>query len=550
MTTIQAAGRLLASDATNRILRYLLLPYGEPGRTSAGLVTASKGSVTVPEDVSTLVANDEHDYKQPRSKFLSVTETDKGLEAEVRVLDTRAGDDLLAEAAAGVKAGMSVEIENPVIRAGRLLAGKLSGAGHVVRPAFPSALLTASDAGEDVGEGAAGRAEEAAAEAQAQELREALAPHMSEETAALLDQALGQALAELDEDEPNEETEEPPMPKPVTASRPAAGGRILRASAQDGPGEKPAGGAVRQLAASLSGLQGAADSGPEALHAALSPITQADAFDVTTVPDYVGELYQGRQYFQRYAPLVSQGTLTSATSIGWRFKDGMTPEVFDYAGNLAEVTSKHVEMEPVNVKAARLAGGNKVDRIYTDLPDAGAMAAYLRESQDDYLKKIDLKVLNHILANNTESVVPELPASYTGPRGWAKLLHGARVLLDHALPTYAIVGSDLWFEMGLTTQDQKLEYLSTQLGLEEGQAENFKLVGAPYSATNLNGKVLVGTQGGTTLEQLPGGPVRVNALGIANGSVDHGVFGYYKLWTPDPRYVVSVVDTATLPVKA
>lgn len=547
MTTLKAAGRLLASDAGNRILRYLLLPYGEPGRTSAGLVTASKGSVTIPQDVTTLVANEEHDFKQPRSKFLSVEETDQGLEATVQVLETRAGDDLLVEAAAGVKSGMSVEIENPVIRAGKLVAGLLSGAGHVVRPAFPSAMLTAADTGEETpAEDQGEDPEDPTPEEQAQDLREALAPHLDAETAALLDQVLEQALAEVSADEEsNNENEEPPVAKTVTASRPAAAGRVLTASHQDAKPEPAPGEALRTLSAALVGLQGAADSGPQALHAALAPITQADAFDATTVPDYVGELYQGRQYFQRYAPLVSQGTLTSAQSIGWRFKDGKTPQVFDYAGNLAEVTSTDVEMEQVQVKAERLAGGNKIDRIYTDLPDGGAMAAYLRESQDDYLKKIDLKVLNHILANNTTTALPTLPAFYSGPIGWAKLLHGARVLLDHALPTYAIVGSDLWFEMGLTTQDQKLEYLSTQLGLEEGQAENFKLVGAPYSATNLNGKVLVGTQGGTTLEQLPGGPVRVNTIGIANGSVDHGVFGYYKLWTPDPRYVVSVTDGAS-----
>lgn len=550
MTTIRAAGRLLASDAGNRILRYLLLPYGEPGRTSAGLVTASKGSVTIPEDVTQLVANDEHDYKQPRSKFLEVTETERGLEASVEVLPTRAGDDLLAEAAAGVKSGISVEIENPVIKAGKLLAGLLTGAGHVVRPAFASALLTAADTEPEAeADDDQDQDDAESAEAQAKELREALAPHLTEETAAVLDQVLDQALAEIAHEE--QEEQEPPMPKPITASRPAAAGPSLTASQGPGEGNPPTRSAMDQLTASLVNLQGAADSGPTALQAALNPITQADAFDATTVPDYVGELYRGRQYFQRYAPLVSQKELKAAVSIGWRFKDGKTPQVFDYAGDLAEVQSTDVEMEAVSVKSQRLAGGNKVDRIYTDLPDAGAMDAYLRESQDDYLRKIDLKTLNHILANNTETLAPTIPAFYEGPVGWAKLLHGARVLLDHALPTYAIVGSDLWFEMGLTTQDQKLEYLSTQLGLEEGQAENFKLVGAPYSATALNGKVLVGTQGGTTLEQLPGGPVRVNALGISTGSIDHGVFGYYKLWTPDPRYIVSVVDelTPALPVE-
>jgi hypothetical protein len=224
----------------------------------------------------------------------------------------------------------------------------------------------------------------------------------------------------------------------------------------------------------------------------------------------------------------------------------MTPTVDDYAGDLGAVPSNPVELESVEMAAKRLAGGHTLDRVYTDLPDAGAMAAYLRESQDDYLRKIDARVLDHLgtfaQGNHTETVAPAAPAFYSGSEGWLKLIHGARVLLDQALPTYAIVGSDLWFEMGLTSADQRLEYLSTQLGLEEGQLDKFKLVGAPYSATSMNGKVIVGAAGGTTLEQLPGGPVRVNTVGIASGSIDHGVFGYYKLWTPDKRYVVSVVD--------
>jgi len=521
MTTIQTAGTLLASDVAGRVLRYLLLPFGQPGNTSAGVVTASAGVVALPADPSTLVANNEHDYKQPLGKFTSLTETAAGIEASVAVLPTRAGDDLLAEAAAGVKTGISVEIAKPVIRAGKLLAGELTGAGFVVRPAFPAAQLMASDMGD-----------------------------LAEAAQAVADQA--QALADAEAgDGTTTDTQTPKEVPPMaaTAARPAArpaGAGPLHAGEALGQAAAPAGGALMAMAHTLAGgnLQMLADSGAGALQAALNPITQADAFDVATVPEYVGELYQGRQYFQRYTGLVTKRPLTSIKSQGWRFKDGKTPQIFDYAGDLAAVTSNDVEMEPLDVKAERLAGGHTIDRIYTDLPDAGAMAAYLRESQDDYLKKIDAKTIAHIAlpANNTASVLPTVPAFYTGPIGWAKLLHGARVLLDHALPTYAIVGSDLWFEMGLTTQDQKLEYLSTQLGLEEGQAEKFKLVGAPYSATSLNGKVFVGTQGGTTLEELPGGPVRVNTVGIANGSVDHGVFGYYKLWTPDKRYIVSVTD--------
>lgn len=521
MTTITTAGTLLAADQASRVLRYLLLPFGVEGNTSAGKVIASAGTINLPADPSALVANDEHDYKRPLGKFTQLQETPAGIEASVRVLPTRAGDDLLLEAAEGVKTGISVEIDRPVIRAGKLLGGDLTGAGFCVRPAFPTAQLVASDMGE--------LAEQAQAVADAAQV--------------VADQA---AAAAAEDPETPTEPGEPTVP-PVTATRPAAAGPALQASQLQAQPAQPAaapGAAFHQMVASLG--QATVAGGQEQLNAALNPIIQADMFDPATVPAYVGELHLQRSYQQRYAPLVKRGTLTAMTSIGWRFKDGMTPEVFDYAGNLAEVTSKDVELEAVNVTAARLAGGNRLDRIYTDLNDAGATAAYLRESQDDYLKKIDIKTLTHILANTTMTALPTLPAFYEGPVGWAKLLHGARVLLDHALPTCAIVGSDLWFEMGLTTQDQKLEYLSTQLGLEEGQAANFKLVGAPYSATSLNGKVLVGTEGATQLEELPGGPVRVNTVGIQNGAIDHGVFGYYKLWTPDKRYWVDVADTGTV----
>lgn len=523
MTNIQVAGHLLASDVGSRVLRYMLLPFGQPGRTSAGTVTAGPGSVTLPKDPTTLFANNEHDYKQPLSKFATVTETPAGLEASFEVLPTRAGDDLLAEANAGAKPGISVELAKTVIRNGKLLASELVGAGHCVRPAYPDALLMASDMG-DLAEGL----QKLAGQAQALADAEAGTPDPTDPPA--------------DPADPPKETEEE-MANRLKAGAPAGGAPILHAADQGQTLTAAGDGtALRTLTASLMGLTEARDAGR--LEAALGDITQADMFDVTTVPEYVGELYRGRAYQPRYSNLVRQGTLTAMKSIGWRFKDGMTPEVFDYAGFPALVETKDVEMEGVPVTAKRLAGGNKLDRIYTDLPDAGAMAAYLRESQDDYLKKIDLRTLVHLLdpLNSQASVLPALPAFYTGAEGWAKVLHGARVLLDHALPTYAIVGSDLWFEMGLTTQDQKLEYLSTQLGLEEGQAENFKLVGAPYSATTLNGTVTVGTADSTTLEQLPGGPVRVNAVGISTGSIDHGVYGYYKLWTPNPKYTVRVTD--------
>jgi len=139
---------MLTANLEDRTISGLALPFGETGRTNLGRVIASAGSVTVPEDVSTITLNLEHSRTAPVGRATAVEETPEGLVATFRVARTRAGDDLLAEVEEGLRAGLSVELDAPVIRAGRLLSGALSAVAAVVSPAFPSALLTAADAGD------------------------------------------------------------------------------------------------------------------------------------------------------------------------------------------------------------------------------------------------------------------------------------------------------------------------------------------------------------------------------------------------------------------
>src|SRR5690606_12614847 len=106
------------------------------------------GAVEIPEDPSTVILNVEHDRTRPVGRAVRIEETDTGIEASFRIAKTRAGDELLLEAEEGLRAAVSVELESPVIRAGRLLKGLLTGAGAVVKPAFASALLVACDCGE------------------------------------------------------------------------------------------------------------------------------------------------------------------------------------------------------------------------------------------------------------------------------------------------------------------------------------------------------------------------------------------------------------------
>lgn len=135
-------GTLSASDAGRREITGLMLPYGSVGYTSAGAVTASAGSVTLPEDPSEIHLNIEHDFRAPVGRAVSFSEGEDGITATFRISRTSRGDDLLAEVADGLRAALSVEVDDVTISDGALTAGRLSGVAAVVRPAFADARIT------------------------------------------------------------------------------------------------------------------------------------------------------------------------------------------------------------------------------------------------------------------------------------------------------------------------------------------------------------------------------------------------------------------------
>jgi len=271
------------------------------------------------------------------------------------------------------------------------------------------------------------------------------------------------------------------------------------------------------------------------LELALDPIIQADVYDPTSVPDFVGELWAGRSYVERFAPLTTSRTLTSQDVNGWVWD--LTPDVGDYAGDLAEVFTNEVKAKVANTKATRTASGHKIDRIHVDMPNGGFWESFYRERARNYAKKRDLKVLNHMLAP-ANHLAKTTDAGVSDP--WAKLVRGALWVLEMGVPQWAIIGADLYEQMALTVDSDKLAYLNASLGLEDGQLSNFKLIPTPISHAASAGKVVVGVNEATEFYELPGGPIRVDALDVAHGGVDAGLFGYDALLTTDARGIVEV----------
>lgn len=499
MNTLKAHGRLLSASADSRVLRYLLLPFGETGRTSAGAITASADSVSYPEDVTGLIANMEHDSTRPVAKFVSIEKTDAGLVADLRVAATSAGNDLLVEAAEGLRTGISVEIESPVIRAGALLAGDLTGAGFVTSPAFPSALLTAADTGD-------------------------LDPSPSGNADSPSDTPAAEALSASEATADDEPTKEEESPVENSLSAPAD---LLVASAKNGANQNKDKDGSNTLSLSKFATLVASHhkAGTEhKLTAALEEIGIGSVYEDITQPQFLGELWDGRSFTPRYAPLVSSAVLTGRKAIGWRFVE--TPTVGDYAGFPNEVPTSDVSTEPVEINAARLAGGWKLDREFIDFNETAFITSFFRHATDDYSRKLDVKVLNALsLAASANPVTGgSVPSGMSA--GSTKIVDGALALLaDDVVPTFALIGADLYRGMLLTPKDQVFEYLTQALGLEAGSLQGFTIV--PSAA--LTGRVIVGAREAATLFQLPGSPIRVSALDVAHAGTDEALYGYYAL---------------------
>lgn len=498
--TLMALGTLLTASREARTLRYRLLPYGEPGRTNMGRVTAGPGSVTIPRGA--LQVNRQHDKDRPVGLLLAEDVGD-GLEAVVNLTITQEANDALAAVEAGELPGISVELQDPVIRNGVLVSGTLVGAGLVEKPAFDSALLQAAD--------------DAAPAPDIEPVTEPATPKQKEESRVTPEQ-MEQLLAALaDQGAP---------------SAPA-----------------PSGLSIRDIASAMSSdMTGKAPAASGELHAAaLDVITKVDAFDKVNVPQYVGELKSKRRYIPRYIPLLDSADLTSTTIQGWRYVDGKTPQVGDWSQTatgtppaeiLPDIPTNEVKTELVTATAEFLAGGHEIGRIHYDLPTPGFLESYIRESDDDFMRKLDAKVLANI--TNAANLTAVTAAGADADTVWSKLILGAHHVLETDLPEWAVVGPDLWRAAMNTTKLEALELLSSALGLEEGQLDTFRLIGAPVSATALNGTVLVGSRATATLHTLPGGPTRVEAINVQKGAVDHGVYGYWGIMNHQKKALVKV----------
>lgn len=540
---------LLTANDADLTLEYTLLTFGEEGHTSAGRVTVEPGTLSVPS--GHLPVNDEHAPDKPTG-YMQVREEDERLVASVHFFHTDEGRAAYTDAKEGKRRGISMEVLRPVIKAGKLLAGALCGAGVVKKPAFASSLLLAADYSEEEETPAASAEDAAEAVDHLQEAREALDAGDLDAAAA----AVAAAQENLtDDEEPNpDEEEEPTMPKPLTAA--TASPTQLLASLLGTVTPDPEQEDTLTLPKFTAAFRSAITGEEKLTAASLETLTQTDLYDPAAVPAYLGELWETAPYREIWADLVQHEDLTALTYKGYRWQEGSEPIVDDWDPAFTDFddpendTPGHAHMNPIPTSrlrleakefyAKRLAGGNRFDRApILDFPVPGVLESYLRLQTEGIKRRRDKRVRDEILKR---AAANKVTGGTTGDLSntFRRIILGAMEVMEYGTPSYAVVGNDQYREMLGTDMLENLALLEKSLGLEGGSMAGFTIRPASKTDAEMAGRVVVGVKPAVVLHEPAGAPIRVDAQELSIGAVDKAVFSYYLLRSDDRGGVVEV----------
>lgn len=570
--TIIDAGTLTAS-VSDRTCTGLLVPYGEECRSNLGKFSVGTGAFTLPTDVSVAGLNLEHVRESPLGRATQLHETPQGIVATFSIARTPDGDAALADIAAGRRRHLSAEVADVKIQGGRAIGGRVFGAALVAQPAFPSATLLAAavdtadtDGGADEG---VPNVDPDTTESDFETTETAddgsvvtTKTTVTEEIEELDDgseQLTRTTIAVTTITPPTDGTDNEgtaPVPNTTDAAQasPAAvpptmlarrgtsrtrGGSTLYAGHA-----APVAGAPDSVSAVARVLAEATKTRNPTLLAALADVTISGAGSVGTdvlPPQWLGELWNHRVYQRRYVDLFGHADLTSFNIMGWRW---VTPPAMAlWAGNKTPVPSNTVETEPYVTTPQRIAGAHDIGREFRDFNVPEFWDSYFRTMTESYAKLSDTYVLDQAMIPEHHTVVAgsAVPANVTGTA--SKIVDGVLSIIDHDLPSFAIVGKQDYRDLLLTRQQDVLEYLNAALGYNEGTIKDFKIVATPHPDFQ-DGSVMVGAASSAYVHELPGSPIRVETLDMVKGGIDPGQFGYVGFTSQSPAGLALVTPHA------
>lgn len=532
---VEYEGGDVYANLEDRTITGLLIPYNEVGRTNIGRFQVEAGAIELPEDPIVIGLNIDHVRHEVRGRATRVWEEPHGVMATFQIGKGEAGDAALAEATStedGKRRRLSGEFGPAMIRAGKLVAGhaKLWGAALVERGAFPSAQVLASDTEETTPATEATTTEGATIVSTTVEA--GATPTATEQPQVL---ATTPALAP---------TTTNPAPAGQTAPRVPDSQQVFAAISD--LRSNPMNTDARQVLAALTDIT---ISGTNNLPGGGAAIRE----------NWVGQVYQGLDYQREYITLGTLGTAISAGGKkGYKINRGTSgsplagPQDGSWNGNKNEINSYNGFTAAVTSTLWRFAVGNDIAREFYDLPGGAAVVeAFIRLLVEDYMFSSDAEALSAIVTAGTANIVAADTAAYSTayPDIVGQIIQGILAVKAKKtdgrrdVPTFAILNDSgyeaLMYAAGGEENLPAFMRLAVSTSSNGAADGNVQLVVGDIGIDNTDA-VLVGAKRGIEFDELPGGPLHVNALDLANGGIDRAVHGYVQKFVVRPEAFVLV----------
>lgn len=559
--TVHIEGGQVLANLEDRTLTARLIPFNEEGRTNVGRFMVEAGTVDISEavsDPSIIGLNLDHVQWNGVGRATRVWEQPDGVYASWSVAKTPAGDAALADAVspAGRRKRVSAEFGPVMIRAGKLVPGhaRLWGSALVEQGAFPSAMVLATDTpdpGEQTPTGNTTTEGATVPEPIAPVVEAApvapVAPAAPLATAAPaaapIEQVLAAAVA-------------PVLPVPTTTPGAPVAARVVEDEAQ-------------QVFAALNSLRfNPHDAAAMQVLAAIADITMTSGNILpgsnVLRPNWLGKLYQGIPYVREYIQLGNLGTdISAAGKLGMRVARGtsaaspLPPQDGTWAGNKQAINGYRGASDTLASLLYRFAVGNDIDRSLYDLPGGWEVVEeFLQLIIEDYLWWSDRLAREAFIDLGGAPVAAiSYPAIYNtnGTVAVAQLIQGILAVRKRKAdgrrdqPTFAIMNDKAFEQLAYAAGgDQNLpEFIEIALGaLDLPQSE----VGRIGKVTVVNGdtgitgtpSVIVGSKMGVDFDEVPGGPLRIDAIDLAKGGIDKAVHGYLQVFKKRPEAFVHI----------
>ena len=494
-----------------------ILEYGVIGSPSIGSAKFAAGSVKQPADISRVKLLTDHNRNAAAVGYAtSIADNGDNLTATFHIPEGEAGDLALQEANAGLRDGLSVGVTVNDYRYAddgetvEIIESELHEVSLVTIPAFANArvqLVAANNL----------------------DFRKKETPTMNTQTLETVTAA-----------------SEQPAPAPsVPALQPPAlltgGSRIAQFSLAGITAEfarqANQGMPLANVAESLNRLAVEAAGKTAAAHPFADNMQKLsdDPGKAYTMPQYVYELWQAsrteRRWFDRNG---LKQALKAMTVQGYRFKLTDKPKTAEYAGEGAPIPSQgKIVTEMVTENAVRRAGGWTVDRALVDLGDPQIINAIFTAAFNEYLLETESWLVQKLLNQATTVTKGENLAETLTKLGIQAAKIGAKIDTIDLAP-------DVWEQFVSLKSDSVPWWLKNQgeinLGTTTGNAGGLSFSSNPDLQA---GTILAGDTRAFTPYELPD-MVKINAVNLAHGAIDLGLFGYISAIVNDPRAIFKV----------